>query len=520
MTMAVTLGAITSGAGARINSAKVKTGGTLTIGVGSEIASLDPIRQQISGVTTGNDRVLLAYGTLLRLNSKTGALYPGLAESMVSSDAQTWVMKLRPDLRFSDGTPLDADAVIFNIQRLRDPVNAFPGIATVSGISKMTALDPRTVEFKLSQPDGSFNFAFSDVVGAIGSPTAMKADLAAFGRKPIGAGPFILKEWTRDSQYVYVKNPAYWDKPRPYLDSIVVKIIPDLTTRTSLLQAGDLDVLHDAQTQPLKLIQDDPKNIFGYNPAKVNGGSGIVMNQDKAPGNDVRFREAMSLAFDFKNAKQVFFSDINYPSNKLICAPFGTGSPYCAKDVVAKYDPKRAQKLFDAVKADGISTDFTYTTNNSTPTTIKDAEWVQQELAKYGVKVTPRLLNVTAFVTALSAHDFQAARISNPTSGSITTRYYNDFHSVGGPTGGRDVANLNNASLDVALEKGRTSLTLKDQIAGFQEAQRVMRRDFLVAWVQPNLTGSIGRTTVRLGPAESPNAPVWRYDEAWLKDRP
>ncbi len=496
---------------------KTKAGGSITIANSNEVPSLDPVKIPVGGSgNQGTDRALLVFGSLLRLDANTGTLIPGLAESMATSDGQVWTLKLRADLKFSDGTPFDAQAVIFNMERFRDPVNGFASRSTVQGIVKMTAVDARTVEFKLDRPDGTFNYAFADSLGMIGSPTAIKASATTFGQKPIGAGAFLLKEWVRDSSATFVRSPTYFDQPRPYLDQIVVRIVKDTTQQVNLMKAGEIDVIHVAGVQQMQLAKTDPKTFFTAEVDKINGGSGVMCNIERSPCNDVRFREALWYAFDVSNNRQIFTPDVQYKSKQLACAPFGLGSPYCAKDVVSKYDPKRAQKLFDAVKADGINTDIVYTTNDGTPISAQNGEWVQQQLAKYGIKVTVRLQPVNVYTIGLNTHDFQVARITNPTSAALTTRYYNDWHSVGGALGGRDIANLNSADLDVALEKGKTSISVKDQIAGWQQAQRVMAKDFLVAWTEQNILVSVGRTTVKLGPNDSKNATVWRYEEVSL----
>ncbi len=502
-----------------VAAAKPVKGGTLTIGIANEIATMDPVRQTVGSLTQGGDRMFLLFGTLLKLNSKTGAIIPGLAENVTSTDAQTWTLKLRPNVKFSDGTPLDADAVIYNINRFRDPANAFTGAATVNQISKMTAIDSTTVEFKLSQPNGSFGVTFTDTVGEMGSPTAFKAmGAAAFGQKPVGAGAYLLKEWIRDRQYTFVRNPDYFDAPRPYIDQIIFKVIPSPQTLATSLQAGEIDVIHVADSvNHLQVAIKDPKTFRGFDSTQVSGAIGMACNLDRAPCNDKRYREALSLSFDFKAAKTVALPNVPYPPNKLQCMPWGPGSPYCAKDVVVKYDPTRAKKLFDEVKADGINTDLVYTWNPASSAGQVHGEWVQQQLQKLGIKVDIRPVSTNDYVQITNQHTFQGAIVFNPPSVDMASRFYNDWHSVGGPNGGRDVANLNNAALDVALEKGRNSIKLDDKIAGFQEAQRIIAKDFLVMWMYPQLLGIVSKKTLQLPSYVNPNAPSYRYDEAWIK---
>ncbi len=499
-----------------VSAAKPVTGGTWTIGIANEIPTLDPVRNQVGSLTQGGDRMFLVFGTLMKLNSKTGAIMPGLAESVTTTDAQTWTLKLRPNVKFSDGTPLDADAVIFNFDRFIDPANAFNSRSTVTQIAKINKIDALTVEFKLAQPNGSFGVVFTDTVGEMGSPTAIKADPRNWGQKPVGAGAYLLKEWVRDQKYTFVRNPDYFDKPRPYIDTIIFKVLPQQSVLASALKAGEIDAIHVADSQNhLPVATADPKTFKAFDPAKVSGTVGMACNLDKAPCNDVRYREALSLSFDFKAGKDIHLPGTPYKPDVLQCAPWGPGSPYCAKDVVVKYNPTRAKKLFDEVRADGISTDLVYTWLSASGAV--HGEYVQQQLAKVGVKVELRLVSTNEYITITNTHAFQAATVVNPPSVDMATRFYNDWHSVGGPNGGRDVANLNNAALDVALEKGRNSIKLEDKIAGFQEAQRVIAKNFLVMWLYPQIIGIVYKHTLQLPNYVSPNAPIFRYEEAWIK---
>ncbi len=500
------------------SAAKPKVGGTWTIGITNEVASLDPVRQTVGSLTLGGDRAVLVYGSLLTLNSRTGAVMPGLAEGITSTDAQTWRLKLRPDVKFSDGTPLDADAVLFNLQRFQDPANAFTGRATVNQITTMTKIDATTLEFKLIVPNGSFPIVFTDTVGYMGSPTAIKANPTGFGQKPVGAGAYVLKTWNRDSNYIFERNPNYWDKPRPYIDTIEFKVIPNQTTLAQALKDGTVDDVHVATaTDQLPVATADPKNFRAFDPTKVSGGIGVACNLSVAPCNDIRFREAISLAFDFDQAKQIFLAGVTYNSKKLQCMPWGPGSPYCAKDVVAKYNPTKASKLVKEVQDDGINTDITYTFNADGTSGQRQGEWVQQQLQKIGVKVTIRAVSTNEYVPITNNHTFQMAIVYNPPSVDMTSRFYNDWHSVGGPLGGRDVPNLNNAALDVALEKGRNSLKLQDRIDGMQEAQRIIAKEFLVTWTYPQLLGIVQSSQMVLPNYVNVNAPVYRYEEAWIK---
>ncbi len=500
-------------------AAKPRSGGTLIIGVTGEVASLDPLRATGATVTAlGGDRMSMVFDTLLHFNSKTGQAIPGLAESLTTQDAVTWTLKLRPDVKFTDGTPLDAEAVIFNYRRYQDPANTFGSIGSVTQITKMAATNPTTVVFTLGQANGSFPIVLAEAAGMMASPTAIRAGVAAFGQKPIGAGAFILKEWVRDSHTTFVRNPNYFDPKLPYLDTVTFRILPDLTTRDALLKSGDIDMISPGSVGPatINIARDDPKRYSGYEPAQTPGAVGLICNLQKPPCDDIRFREAIALSLDFKVAKQVFNKN-DYPGEKLTCMPFGTESPYCAKDVFTKYNLKRAQKLVGELKADGITPEVTLTYVTNSAFAPGDGEWLQQQFTKAGIKTNLRPMMTAQYSPAIVQHDFQLATYFETLALDMTARYYNNLHSVGGPNGGRDIANLNNAQLDVALEKSRNSLSLAGRIAGTREAQRIVADQFLATWYVPQLAGLVAKKTVQLPDFQTPNNFI-RYESVWLKN--
>ncbi len=507
----------TSGAGATIpGAAKPQTGGTWTIGVFQEVATMDTLKTV--NQSPGLDRSILIFDSLMRIDYTTGQVVPGLAQSATTTDGSTWTLKLRPDLKFSDGTPLDADAVIFNFNYLKDPANAYTNIGFVSQITKMTALDSTTVEFKLALPNGSFNLVLTEPSGQMASPTAIKADPKGWGQKPIGAGPYLLKSWSRDREMVFTKNPNYFDKPKPYIDQIVFKII-DQSQLANALKTGVIDAIDNAaQAAQLQVAVDEPTKFRSGQIPKTSGSAGFGCNLDRAPCNDARFREAVSYAFDFNLAKQVLLAGFQYDAKSLQCAPFGPGHPYCDKSLKVTVNIAKGKKLIDEVKADGVKTDIIYTYNPASILGTAGGEFVQQQLAKIGVNVTLRGLSTPDYIAATNIRDYQTVVTYSPNvPPDISARFYNDFHSVGGPRGGRDILNLNNAQLDVALEKGRNSVKPTDQAEGYKEATKIMASQHLVSWFTPLFQVTVAKKTLVMKDMAQFNQSFLRYTDAWLK---
>ncbi|OLT02045.1 hypothetical protein BJF90_04470 [Pseudonocardia sp. CNS-004] len=185
-----------------------KRGGTLVMAMDRAIVGFDPT------VRNTNPAALAVYDSLLKLNHE-GKPEPYMAKSMTSPDrGLTWVLELREGVEFSDGTPLDADAVIVNVQRHIDAA-ASPGHRFAEPIASMTAVDPLTVKFTLKEPFGPFPVAFASGfayggLGIIVSPAALQQYGDDVAQHPVGAGPFVLTDWARDSHMNLRRNENYW----------------------------------------------------------------------------------------------------------------------------------------------------------------------------------------------------------------------------------------------------------------------------------------------------------------------
>ncbi len=505
---------IPASAGATPAAKKAQAGGTLTVIVANEIPSFSPYPQRIGSLTQGGDRTFAVFDTIMKIDPKTNAPVPNMGNVTTDDGGTTWIMKLKPDIKFSDGSPLNADAVVFTFKLLQDPANSFLSRAVVSAARSIRAVDATTVEFKLVEPDGQFNQIFTDIPGVVLSPTAYAAASSptAYFAKPVGAGPFMVDSWQRDQQLTLVKNPNYWNKPKPYLDKLIFKVVPDRNTQLNLLAQNQADMITLARGP--QLVEAKKNSTFQFSdPTKQNGSFGLISNEARAPGSDIRWRQAMQTAFDFKVSNEVLNGGLPYP-NTLTCMPFGPASPLCAKDVVSKYDPKKTQKLLDELRADGVSTDVTLLFNGLDQSgNPAFGEYVQQQLAKYGVKVTLRNVTTAQFTPIQQTQkDYQIAISYIPSATYPELRYYDFYHSSGGTKGGTDVPNANNAALDVALEKGRFSVKRADQIAGWQEAQRIYQKEAISAWMVPQPLPTIALKTVNFGTEQTINSPIIRYD--------
>src|SRR5882757_1815972 len=159
-----------------------KRGGTLTVGLAQDPPIVDPIR---TGSFTERQFATGIYESLFDIDEK-GQAVPFLAESFtVSDDVKNYRVKLRPNVKFHDGTALDAEAVVANLDRTRNPANGCRCLSFLQDIADVRVIDPLTVEFVLKIPYAAFPTILADAPGIMVSPTAFKADPKAIGINPV-----------------------------------------------------------------------------------------------------------------------------------------------------------------------------------------------------------------------------------------------------------------------------------------------------------------------------------------------
>ncbi|BCB76565.1 hypothetical protein GCM10022251_22540 [Phytohabitans flavus] len=360
-----------------------KTGGNVTMLVNGLSAKLDPANNQLWSFTDGPVMSAI-YGNLVYLDPQTGDANYYLLKTMTpNADFTVWTMTLNPNIKFSDGTPLNAEAIMFNYQRIADPASgAFYG--PLARQFKMRVVDELNLEVTLPHPNAYLPKVIAENLGAIGSPTAIKAAGKEFGIKPVGAGPFKLESLNPGQTIKVVRNPYFssFKAGQPYLDSITYQYLPDLGQQRSALQGNQAQIAAPTGGNANNMLKavSTVNHYCNY----TGGGQNLLMNTKKPPFDDPDARTAIALALDRKAAANAFATGTP-PAKNL----FSEHSPFYD----AKYDwpaqnRQKAQELFDKLAAAGKPVDFVYTTISS-PQQAPMASYLQAELATYkNVKIT------------------------------------------------------------------------------------------------------------------------------------
>ncbi len=355
-----------------------KYGGTLRLLGEVDAIGFDAIKARSA---MGGGR---AVGTLvmekLFARDKDDNIIPILGLSATSSeDGKAWTIELRRGVRFHDGTPFNADAVIHHWQRLLNPKNRYRQRLLFQPIIGIEKVGDYTVQFRLKHAWLPFMAVLTDPSGftaLIPSPKAVEEDTQ--NRAPVGTGPFVFKEWKRGDRITVTQNPNYWKKDRPYLDAVVYRAIPDHESRYATLISGQADIMITDRPAHVKKLSANPD--FQQHILHFRGAGILALNTTRPPFDDGRVRRAIAHAWDQKKYIRASFQDItpyteNWFGNALDCSDTG----------YLHHDPAKARALL----ADyGKPVEFEYV--HSATTRGREAGIILQQMMKeIGVKVNP-----------------------------------------------------------------------------------------------------------------------------------
>jgi ABC-type transport system substrate-binding protein len=462
-----------------------KTGGNLIIGNDREIVSFDPARQN------GNVAAQAIYDLLFRIGPD-GTVQPWMASSINSADnGLTWRLGLRDGVKFSDGTALDADAVIINTQRHIDKATS-PAHAYADQIASMRAVDQLTVEFALKSPLGDFPVFFAQAfnagsLGMIVSPAALAQYGDDIANHPVGAGPFVMDSWIRDNKMILKKNPDYWRTGQPYLDSIEFRPLPDTETRYSTMQNGDVDMIYGGYNNELVRAFANPNMKVYYGPG--NGGFFFYFNFQQKPFDDRRMREAVVRAIDLNalGASQYM--------GQLIGADglFQDDSPYHNQQSSAewpKYDPEKAKQLVQDYVASGGTASFAFSTSRSE---VSLGEFVQAQMAAVGITVELRFYDLAEFTSrVIQSGDFNLISWVNTF----------DYPYPGAARLLRSDGNVNygkysNPEVDRLLDEAGATTDAAQRAKDYQQVELLSNQDIAVAWLSRSYLSTITKPEVK-----------------------
>jgi len=463
-----------------------------------------------------------------------GEITPWLATDWtVSDDGLTWDFTLRDDVTFTDGTPLDADAVKVNIEHLQNPdTGSSTGYLAVAKVAEVEAVDATHARFHLSAPDSALLESLSQQWTAIESPAGIARGTDENCAAPIGTGPFLVDEWVPQQQVTLVRNDDYNtpdagtenDGPA-HLNTIEWRFIPDAATRWAALQSGEVNVIDNPQPDAIVAAEqsDDIAHIDAPRPGSSNR---IELNSGQAPFDDVRVREAFIRAADPEpGIESLYLGTVTRSTSPLA----STEPVAISDDALFETDAAAAAALLDEAgwtedasgvrSKDGkpLTVRFPVSTNQSVAAEQSLFEQIQANAAAVGFDVVLTPMDLSSWYGALGANEYEAVSAPYTKVGPDVLRIL--YHSDGivpAPSGYfANHAQLSDPALDALLDAASATSDADERADLYAQAQEIILASYTVLplYDQQNHFLTRGVTGVRtLGTVATPTFVDARLD--------
>jgi ABC-type transport system substrate-binding protein len=361
-----------------------KRGGILKVSAYLNPTKLDPVTGN-----GGQDQTFLwtMFDTLTDFEPATMKPRPGLAKWSYP-DPKTMVLELNPNIMFHDGTPCDAEAVRFNLDRcLNFKLSAVkPDLSSVASMETDGALK---VILHLKNPDTALPLILSERTGMVGSPTAIKSLGDDYDRKPCGTGQYKFVSWADGDRVIVTRNENYWKKDRPYLDGITFRIITDYAAGARSVSAGENDLMYLVPPRLFTLLSRD-RNLTVVKAPSVRT-MNLYFNYSRGPLANVKVRQAINYAIDRVGFARVTTDGTGEPSGSMIIPQHWAADLEAIKRY--PFDPAKAKALLaEAGYPDGCELEMIF---------LPDAEYrkradiMMDNLGRVGIKIKPNPMQQT-----------------------------------------------------------------------------------------------------------------------------
>lgn len=493
-----------------------KPGGVVTMGMYTETRGLDPVVAQ-GGGTGGLTEMAAIYGTLMRYNPDTREYEPYMAESLEpNADFTEWTLKLRPNVKFSDGTDYDAEAVVFGMKRHVEKGSTIAGL--MSAISDYEIVDSLTIKLTLSEPWAGFPYVLANAGGLIPSKAAVEAACpdpaqpardCSFNLEPVGAGPFVLESFKPKDSITMRRNETYWAGPVP-LEGLRFVTLPGASVTYESLKTDQLQVGFLREAEATTAAKDEGE-VETYSNMQGLGGLALFNHTPGKITADVRVRQAVAAALNQDVMNERRNNGLGHPGSAIfIDGPLAT-------DPTSEYDPERAKQLVEEVKRDtGWDGTISITCLQEQPSGQAFVQALQAMLNAVGMNAQQRLMPSTEYVQSVQINrDFEIACWGFNTSAespeASLSRHV--LSKAGGNVAGNAMG-LENAEIDGFIKAMRSAKSEAEMQAALDGLTKVWAEvqpaaiydtiEEVIAW-RPEVKGI--RPTV---------ATAVLFDEAWL----
>jgi peptide/nickel transport system substrate-binding protein len=442
------------------------------------------------------------FGWDLTQRDQAAKLIPGLAESY-SVDPETrtvWTFNLRKGVKFHDGSDFNADAVIWNLDKLLkkdasqfDQIQVAMAGSYIAGIKSYRKIDDHAVAITTAQPDAMFYYRVAGI--NYSSPARWKevgGDWNKFAERPSGTGPWMLEKLVPRSRAELVRNPNYWNKERiPKLDRLILLAMPDANTRVAALLSGQIDwveapppdTVPRLKQQGMQIVSNVYPHVWPY----------WLSYTPDSPFRDIRVRKAANLAIDREGLCQ-FLGGLAKPARGQV----DVSHPWFGKPTFEiKYDPAAAKKLlaeagYGAAKRCKVKF-LTSQAGSGQMQPLPMNEFVQENLNQVGFDVEIEVVDWEALRARRRARADGAENkgvyglnnswsIMDPDFGIMSVIY-----SKNAPPVGNNWGLYNDATADALCEKAQVEFDIGKQYQAIAELHQYVVDQAMWIWVVHDL---------------------------------
>lgn len=447
---------------------------TLRVAIGIDPDTLDPLAQTTTLVAMIVNHMV---EPLVELTAD-GEFLPRLAtEWTVSEDNRTYTFKLREGVQFHDGTPFNADAVKFSLERYFDPTIVKPLGGFVGPLERVDVIDEYTVAVTYSEPFAPAMMGIAAGFPTMGiiSPTAYeKMGREEFSLAPVGTGPFVMGEWIRGNRLVMERNENYWGEPAipARIEWIVV---PEPGTRSAMVMAGDVDVAYQPPPADIPRLDAAPDvNVSSVPSTRIMF---VAQNTTKEPLTDKRVRQALNYAIDSKAIAARILHGAGTPDDAPIPASFFGYHPTGSYD----HDPEKARQLLaEAGYPNGFELVFMHPTGRYL-LDAQVAQAVQAYLSAVGVRATLQTMDWPTYMgmagKPAEESEYHLIMLGWGPLPDAHHTLFAMFHSSQRPPAALNTGHYFNPEADRLIEQGATTLDPEERREIYRKAQEIIWDD-------------------------------------------
>lgn len=428
----------------------------LRVAYPQDVSSLDPVRGN-----AGTDHAILwtMYDTLINWDPTTLEPIPGLAEEWDQSDPSVLALTLREGVVFHDGTPFNAEAVKYNLERAAAEGSNI--VTDVSSIESVDVVDDTHVNINLKAPNSALPLILTDRAGMMVSPTAAEAADGDLSLAPVGTGGWSFVEWRRGASVQVERFDDYWDADAVRAPSITFSVITDPTTRVTALNSGQQDFVVDVPPSSAESVEGSAAASLAQSSRVLI--AQIYLNDAKPEVSDKRVRQALSLATDRAEILEAGYFGFGSVADEWMPADH-----WAHAGLAYDYDPEAARALL----AEAGATDLSFTLGvTQDPNWIRIAEILKAQWAEVGVTIDIAPVENTQGSSDHFADGRTVAWMANWTGRPDPSQ---TFLSLFGKDGYFNAGHIDFPGLQDSVEAANAASALDDRAAAFRDTADIV----------------------------------------------